>query len=296
MKILVTGAEGMLGRAVVEHCSRDPGTDIEAVGIDLADGDLSEAAVADRLLRRHGPDWVVHCAAFTAVDAAETERARALAVNAEATAHLVGACRSSGAGLTYISTDYVFAGVGAGYDEDDVRDPVNYYGLTKARGEETVEALAGSATPWQILRTSWLFGHGPANFVKTIRRLLQEKDRLSVVDDQRGCPTYSVDLAKLICCLLRRGVSGKFHGTNQGACTWYEFARAIARVSGADPDRITPCATAAYPTPARRPACSVLRATRLVQTGCEPLPAWQDALERYVAWLDSEPASERDCP
>ena len=281
MKLLVTGAAGMLGRAVVDCCGQEQAT----VGVDLADGDLTDPAVVDRLWRRHAPDWLVHCAAYTDVDGAESAPELALAVNAEATAHLAAACRRTGAGMTYIITDYVFTGDADGNTEDAPRDPVNLYGQSKARGEEAVEALAEQAVPWQIVRTSWLFGAGPTNFVQTIRRLLSERERLQVVADQRGCPTYATDLAQLLCCLIRRRATGKFHGTNGGVCSWFEFAQAIAVVSGTDPGRINPCTTAAYPTPARRPVCSVLRDTRLAATGCQPLPPWQDALRRYVAEL-----------
>jgi len=281
MKLLVTGAAGMLGRAVVECCSQEQTT----VGVDLADGDLTDPAIIDQLWRRHAPDWLVHCAAYTDVDGAESAPELALAVNAEATAHLAAACRRTGAGMTYISTDYVFTGDADGYTEDASRDPVNLYGQSKARGEEAVEALAEQTVPWQIVRTSWLFGAGPTNFVKTIRRLLSERERLQVVADQRGCPTYAADLAQLLCCLIRRRATGKFHGTNRGVCSWFEFAQAIAVASGADPGRIDPCATEVYPTPARRPVCSVLRDTRLAATGCQPLPSWQDGLRRYVAEL-----------
>ena len=281
MKLLVTGAAGMLGRAVVDRCAQEH----TAVGVDLVDGDLTDPATADHLLQRHAPDWLVHCAAYTDVDGAESAPELALAVNAEATGNLAAACRRTGAGLTYISTDYVFTGDADGYDEDAPRDPVNQYGQSKALGEQAVEALTEHQVPWQIVRTSWLFGAGPTNFVKTIRRLLSERERLQVVTDQRGCPTYATDLAELLCCLIRRRATGKFHGTNRGVCSWFEFAQAIAVASGADPGRIDPCATEVYPTPARRPVCSVLRDTRLAATGCQPLPSWQDGLRRYVAEL-----------
>jgi dTDP-4-dehydrorhamnose reductase len=157
--------------------------------------------------------------------------------------------------------------------------------LSKARGEEALESLGAVGAEWQIVRTSWLFGNGSVNFVKTIRRLLSERETVRVVADQRGCPTYSVDLAELLCCLIRRRAIGKFHGTNRGVCSWFEFAREIAVYSGADPERIQPCTTADYPTPARRPANSVLRSERAVAAGCALLPAWQDALQRYITRL-----------
>ncbi len=295
VKILVTGGDGMLGRALVRRLASGPpdgGAPFRVAGVDLPDGDLADPAVAARLLRAHAPDWVVHCAAWTDVDGAEAQFAAALAANGDATAHLTRACAAAGCGLTYLSTDYVFDGRGRGgvptdgYDEDDPRAPLNAYGRTKAAGEEHVAAL-GEAVPWQIVRTSWLFGDGRVNFVKTIRRLLGERETLQVVDDQRGCPTYADDLADVLARLVSGRHRGIFHATNRGACTWHELARETAAACGADPDRVRPCSSAQYPRPALRPACSILRSRRLEAAGCPPRPAWQDAVARYVARLAS---------
>lgn len=281
MNILVTGAEGMLGTSVMDIL----GDENRVRGVDLPDGDLGVPGVAAELVAP-GTEWVVHCAAWTDVDGAESHREEALAANHHATAHLAAACAERGVGLTYVSTDYVFdgRGDGGGYDEDGTRDPVNHYGLTKARGEEVVAALD---TPWQIVRTSWLFGDGRVNFVKTIRRLLGERETLQVVDDQRGCPTYAPDLARIIGFLVTRRGHGIFHGTNAGDCTWYGFAREVARALGADPQRIRPCGSDAYPTAAARPACSVLRSRCLEEIGCPARPDWRDAVARYVDLLES---------
>ncbi len=279
----MTGADGMLGRAVLslfQGC-------LAVVGVDLPDGDLTDRRAVDRIFARHRPDWCVHTAAFTDVDGAESNLDRARAVNGDATGHVAAACAGCGAGLTYLSTDYVFAGTADGYDEDAPREPINHYGSTKALGEEAVE---NSGLMWQIVRTSWLFGSGPKNFVLTIRRLLAERETISVVDDQRGCPTYALDLAAVLLFLVEKGSTGYFHGTNEGACSWYRFAGEIARQTGADPDRIEPCRTSAFPAPARRPACSVLRSHNLERLGCAPRPSWQDALGRYLRTLDDDGA------
>jgi dTDP-4-dehydrorhamnose reductase len=288
MRILVTGARGQLGQAC---CDAFTAAGYGVRGVDLADGDLARADEAAAVVRASRPERVVHCAAYTAVDRAETEREAALVGNATATANLVRACEEAGCALTMVGTDYVFAGDDpGGYAEDAPRAPVNWYGETKARAETAVEA---AAVPWQIVRTSWLFGHGPHNFVRTIRRLLRERPELRVVDDQRGCPTYAPDLAALLVQLAEAGADGVFHGTNAGPCTWYEFACAIARLGGSDPARIRPCRTEEFPTPAPRPACSILHDTRTAALGIPPRPPWQDALARYVAWLD---ANEEQTP
>ncbi len=282
MKILVTGCEGMLGRVVVDRL----GTDNEVVGVDLVDGDLTSAAATIGLVQGHRPDWVVHCAAWTDVDGAETARAEALAANAEATNHLAGAVSGLGAGITFISTDYVFNGQATeGYGEDSPHEPVNQYGLTKALAEKHVQSLT---TPWQIVRTSWLFGDGKVNFIKTIRRLLSERETLRVVSDQAGCPTYTDDLADVLVFLVTGRHEGVFHATNRGATTWFAVAREVARCLGADPGRIAACPSSEFPTPAARPANSVLLSHRLEAEGCPARPTWQDAVARYVNRLETD--------
>ena len=287
MRILVTGSRGQLGLACLDIL---PKAGHDTVGVDMRDGDLTEPGVAEMLLARHAPDHVIHTAAYTAVDRAETERDAALAVNVTATEMLASACRLKGCGLTYLSTDYVFSGGDPeGYREIAPPEPVNWYGQTKALGEAAVTAEAGDR-PWQIVRTSWLFGDGTNNFVRAILRRLEQGDPLQVVDDQKGCPTYASDLALLLAGLIAKGEAGIFHLTNSGVCTWFEFACEIARQSGHDPACIRPCATAEYPTAARRPACSVLLDTRLRSLGLEPAPPWRDALARYLARLDASRA------
>jgi dTDP-4-dehydrorhamnose reductase len=286
MRILVTGARGQLGRALLPIFSA-AGHDV--VGVDLPDGDLADPGLATALLLRHGPEQVLHAAAYTAVDRAESEHDAAERGNAVATDELASACEGAGCPLTLISTDYVFSGDDPdGYREDARRDPVNWYGQTKAMAEARVLAMT---VPSRVVRTSWLFGHGPANFVLTIRRLLRQRDTLRVVDDQHGSPTYAVDLAGLLAWLMPQDAWGVFHGTNAGVTTWCGLAREVARLEGHDPSRVQSCATVDYPTPARRPACSVLLETRLDALGAPPRPAWHDALARYLAWVAREEES-----
>ena len=271
----------MLGRALMDAAAENH----LVAGVDLPDGNLAEPGVAAGLVDRHRPDQVVHAAAFTDVDGAETSRDEARSANADATGLLAAACAGAGCGLVYVSTDYVFPGTAAeGYAEEDPRDPVNHYGRTKAMGEDHVLAMGEAG---KVVRTSWLFGPGPRNFVLTIRRLLADRPTLKVVDDQTGCPTYAPALARVLLYVAQHGAGGAYHATNRGTCTWWGFAREIARLSGADPDRIEPCASTEYPTAARRPACSILRSSRLEQIGCPERPAWQDALKRYFSWFDA---------
>ncbi len=275
----------MLGRALTQVMQAE--ADLEVAGVDLPDGDLSRDGCAQGLLDQHRPDWVVHCAAWTRVDDAETHREEAAAANGTATRLLAAACDRAGCGLTYLSTDYVFDGEGPqeGYPEDHPRSPLNFYGQTKAEGEVAVE---GMQAPWQIVRISWLFGDGPVNFPRTIRRLLQEREKLRVVDDQWGCPTYAPDLSRVLTFLVSGRHRGIFHATNAGVCNWHTFAREVACVLGADPGRIEPCPSSEYPTAARRPRISTLRSSALEALGCPPRPSWQDALHRYLECLENQ--------
>ncbi len=269
----------MLGRCVVQRFQAEH----SVTGVDLDQGDLSLMADCSRIFADSKPEWVIHCAAWTNVDGAESSRVEAMSANGTATSNIVALCSEYGAGLTAISTDYVFNGAGQGYQENEEKDPINYYGVTKAAAEDAIESLA---TPWQIVRTSWLFGDGKVNFVKTIARLLGEHDTLRVVDDQVGCPTYTEDLADILVFLVSTKSHGIFHGTNSGTCSWYEFAREIALCMDTEPDRIVPCPSSEYPTAATRPACSILLSANLEQVGCAPRPSWQSGVARYIDSLN----------
>ncbi len=277
----------MLGQAVMNRfAARSEFAEAELVGVDLADADLTQANQVQSLFQRIKPQWVVHCAAWTDVDGAESAQEACMAVNGLATELVAKNCDLLQAGLTYISTDYVFNGRGGamGYSEHEKRDPINFYGLSKARGEEAVEAMAG---PWQIVRTSWLFGDGPSNFPKTIRHLLGHKPQLKVVADQRGCPTYADDLADILGFLVSSDKRGIFHGTNSGQCTWFDLAREVAGLLRVDIKNVVACAGTEYPTAAKRPACSVLQSQRLDMAGCPERSLWQDAVARYIHLLES---------
>ncbi len=277
----------MLGQTLMKRLPIYPGLNGAAViGVDLAEADLTEPSQVTDLFQRIQPDWVIHCAAWTDVDGAESHREAAMKINGLATELVAAACNQCNAGLSYISTDYVFNGQGGalGYSEDAFRDPINFYGLSKARGEEAVEAMQ---SPWQIVRTSWLFGDGLSNFPKTMFRLLSEKPCLKVVNDQRGCPTYADDLADVLGFLVSDGSRGIFHGTNYGPCTWHELAIEVATLMGLDPSVVVPCTTNEFPTPALRPACSILQSHNLEALGCESRPSWQDAVKRYFELLES---------
>jgi dTDP-4-dehydrorhamnose reductase len=249
--------------------------------------DIRSSATVERYAHDHRPAWIVNCAAYTAVDRAETEEALAMAVNAAGPRYLAEAADHVGARLLHVSTDYVFAGESPGpYGEDAPLAPLGAYGRSKAAGEAAVRALGPQHV---IVRTSWLHGPGGPNFVATMLRLLSEREDLRVVDDQRGRPTYATDLADVLLALTQAGlqVEGTFHYANQGACTWHAFACEIqdqALESGLLRRRIPihPIPTAAYPTPARRPANSVLATERIEDALGLPIPRWQDGLTRHL--------------
>ncbi|MGC5014933.1 dTDP-4-dehydrorhamnose reductase [Streptosporangium sp. DT93] len=283
---LVTGANGMLGHEVVAR-ARERGHDVVAPG--HRDLDICDPAGIDAAFRESAPDVVVNCAAWTAVDAAESREAEAHRVNAEGPRLLAEACAGYGARLVHVSTDYVFPGDAlTPCREDDPTGPRTAYGRTKLAGEEAVLGLLPSAA---VVRTAWLYGaHGP-NFVRTMLRLMAERETLDVVDDQRGQPTWAADLAGRLVAIGETGsAAGVFHATNSGETTWFEFAREIFRLAGADPDRVRPTTSAAFAAPAPRPAFSVLDDTRSPRLGLEPLRPWRDALHAAQRGADLHPA------
>lgn len=275
MRVLVTGANGMLGRDLLSALA---GRDVTPLG--RADLDVTDAAAVAAAVRGH--DVVVNCAAYTKVDDAETHEDAAYAVNATGPANLAAACAASGARLVTISTDYVFDGNATEpYAEDLPRDPINAYGRTKAAGEEL--ALEAHPTGTYVVRTAWLYGaHGP-NFAQTMLNLAKTKDTWSVVADQLGQPTWTADLAAQIVALVDADApAGIYHGTNSGEATWYEFARAVLEESGLDPDRITPTDSSSFVRPAARPSYSVLGHDAWTAAGLSAMRPWREALAEAV--------------
>jgi dTDP-4-dehydrorhamnose reductase/4-ketoreductase len=278
----------MLGHDVVEELTR---RGEEVVGLDRAALDITAPAAVDTAVRDHRPDVVVNCAAYTAVDDAESDEARALEINGDGPRLLARACAAHGARLIHVSTDYVFSGEArtTPYPEDHPTGPRTAYGRTKLAGERAVlEELPGASA---IVRTAWLYGVHGTNFVRTMIGLEARRDTLDVVDDQRGQPTWSADVAERIADLgVRLGpdAHGVFHATDSGEATWYELAREVFSLIGADPDRVRPTSSAAFPRPAPRPAYSALAHRRWQEIGL-PLPRdWRSALHEALPRIRKE--------
>jgi len=275
MKIVVVGARGMLGTDLMQVLAVH-----NAAGYDLPELDITDAGQCRELLRDAHPDVVIDAAALTNVDYCETHAEEAFEVNGQGTGNLAAAARELGAILVYYSTDYVFDGTGAGtYHELDTPNPQSVYGKSKLRGEEFVRAACPDHL---ILRTSWLFGCHGTNFIRTIVGRAREGRTVRVVDDQRGSPTYTPDLAARTLTLLEKGSRGTYHVTNSGSCTWYELARQAVAWAGIAGISIEPVKTHAFPRPAPRPACSILANTRMLQEGYPPMRPWEEAARDYV--------------
>lgn len=281
MKILVTGVNGQLGHDVVNVLNS---RGIESRGVDIADFDLTDRAAVIAYVTEYKPDAAIHCAAFTAVDKAEEAREICYAVNVDGTANIAEACRQLGIPMMYISTDYVFSGEGTEpFEVDSPKAPGGYYGLTKSLGEDRVRAVLDQSF---IVRTSWVFGLNGSNFVRTMLRLGLERDHLTVVSDQIGSPTYTADLAPLLADMIVTDRFGVYHATNEGLCSWYEFADAIMK-SGGRTCTVQPITSDQYPSKVKRPLNSRLSKRSLDEAGFRRLPSWQDALNRYVAELQA---------
>lgn len=280
MKILVTGVAGQLGYDVVRQLGL---RGIEHKGVDLADFDLTDRRAVAEYICSYRPTHVVHCAAYTAVDKAESDRTLCTRVNVEGTRNVAAACAQIGAEMMYFSTDYVFDGFSkeTPWEVNDRKDPQNHYGMTKYQGELAVVELLER---YYIVRISWVFGKNGNNFVKTMLRLAENQNEINVVCDQFGAPTYTYDVAALVCDLLESGKCGVYHAPNSGVCSWYEFAQKIFEATGKK-IKVNPIPTSAYPAPAARPKNSRLSVVSLTQAGFAPLPTYDDALIRYLEEL-----------
>lgn len=273
MRILVTGAYGQLGREVARQ-----GYKHELILTDYDTLNITDVVAVATHMRYIKPDAVIHCAAYTNVDGAETDEDGAFRVNVVGTQNLAAGCLENSARMVYVSTDYVFDGTGKkAYREFDAVNPQTIYGRTKWQGEEMVRQLLGRH---YIVRTAWLYGEG-SNFVRTMLNPANEQATLRVVQDQIGSPTSTVDLTTVIFKLLQTEGYGTYHATCQGYCSWYEFACEIFRQSGKK-IKIEPVATAEFPRPAKRPAYSVLDNYMLRMTIGDPVRTWQEALQDYL--------------
>ncbi|MBQ8162480.1 MAG: dTDP-4-dehydrorhamnose reductase [Clostridia bacterium] len=282
MKVMVTGAEGQLGWDVM-HVLKEK--NIECIGVDREQFDLTDPDAVRDFVYACRPTVIVHCAGYTAVDKAEEDVQTCLAINGRGTANLVRAAKEIGAALLYISTDYVFSGEGEdAWETYDRPKPLSVYGLSKLQGEQ---AVLEELTRFFIVRISWLFGVHGKNFVRTMLRLGQEKSSISVVNDQVGSPTYARDLAEKIVEMIHTEKYGIYHVTNEGVCSWAEFAETIMEMAHLN-CRVHPVPTSEYPTPARRPQNSVLSKQSLDDAGFDRLPHWEDALLRYLRALKEE--------
>lgn len=281
MKILVTGAKGQLGTDLMNELEK---RGLEAVGVDIDEMDITDADACHRVILASHVDAVIHCAAYTAVDAAEDHVELCRRINGEGTRNVALACKAAGAKMMYISTDYVFDGKGTRpWEPDDHRDPLNVYGLTKYEGELAIEELLEQ---YFTVRIAWVFGVAGNNFIKTMLRLGKERGAVSVVDDQIGSPTYTYDLARLLVDMIQTDHYGRYHATNEGLCSWYEFAVEIFRQAGMDQVEVTPVSSSAFAAKAVRPENSRMSKEKLSENGFERLPSWQDALSRYLEEID----------
>ena len=273
MKILVTGANGQLGREITRQAACH-----ELLLTDQDTLDITDAGMTERFFREHKPQAVIHCAAYTNVDGAETDEDGAFRVNVIGSRNIAAACLENQARMVYISTDYVFDGLNnQPYREFDTCKPQSVYGRTKLQGEETVRQILGRH---YILRTAWLYGDGN-NFVRTMLRLAEQNTQLRVVNDQVGTPTSTVDLTQVILKLLATDCYGTYHATCQGEASWYDFACEIFRQTGKTV-AVSPVSTAEYPRPARRPAQAILDNHMLRMSIGDPMRPWQEALREYL--------------
>lgn len=278
MRILVTGAKGQLGSDLMKEFAK---RGIEAVGVDVEEMDITDAEAVRRVIgeenRKSPLGGIIHCAAWTAVDRAEDEPQKVRRINADGTRNIAAVARDLDLKMMYISTDYVFDGEGTRpWEPDDERHPLNVYGQMKYEGELAVEELVKK---FFIVRIAWVFGLHGNNFVKTMLKLGRERGAVRVVNDQIGSPTYTPDLAVLLADMILTDRYGRYHATNTGIISWYDYACEIFRQAGMTEVRVTPCSADEFAAKAKRPHNSRMNEDKLEANGFRRLPAWQDALE-----------------
>ena len=282
MKVLVTGVKGQLGYDVCKVLTQ---RGIDHIGVDIEDFDVTDKAAVEDYIKKYGPDAVIHCSAWTAVDAAEDVPEKVAAVNVDGPRNIAQVCKTIGAKLVYISTDYVFPGDGERfYEVDDQTGPTSVYGKTKLGGELAVKETLDN---YFIVRISWVFGKNGKNFVRTMLNLAETRSELGVVCDQIGSPTYTADLAPLLCDMIETEKYGTYHATNEGICSWAEFAEEIFRMAGKTV-KVNHILSKDYPAKATRPLNSRMSKEKLEVNGFNKLPSWQDALGRYLKELEKE--------
>lgn len=280
MRVFVTGVKGQLGYDVMNELEKQG---LEGIGVDIDEMDITDADQVNKVIKEAAPDAVIHCAAYTAVDAAEDNEEICRKVNAQGTENIAKVCEELDIKMMYISTDYVFNGQGERpWEPDDEREPLNVYGQTKYEGELAIEE---HVKKFFTVRISWVFGVNGKNFIKTMLNLGKTHDHLTVVNDQTGSPTYTYDLARLLVDMIQTDKYGRYHATNEGLCTWYEFACEIFKQAGMDVS-VAPVSSDEYPAKAKRPSNSRMDKSKLTANGFQPLPTWQDALSRYLKEID----------
>ena len=287
MRVFVTGVKGQLGHDVMNELAK---RGHEGIGVDIEEMDITDAESVRKVITEANPDVVIHCAAWTAVDLAEDDdkKEKVHQVNAVGTENIAKVCHDLDCKMIYISTDYVFDGQGTRpWEPDDERHPLNVYGQTKCEGELAVEKWVKK---FYIVRIAWVFGVNGKNFIKTMLQLGKTHDKLRVVCDQIGTPTYTLDLARLLADMIESDKYGYYHATNEGGyISWYEFACEIFRQAGL-PVQVDAVTTAEYgASKAARPFNSRLDKSKLAENGFTPLPDWKDALSRYLKELGTNP-------
>ena len=284
MKILINGCNGQLGNELQLLEKNYPNH--QWLNTDVEELDITNQLAVNQFVAENKVDGIVNCAAYTAVDKAESDRQLATALNTEAPAYLAAAIEKRGGWLLHISTDYVFDGTNhTPYAETDTPCPDSVYGSTKLAGEMGVMKFCRKT---MIIRTGWLYSTFGNNFVKTMLRLGRERDKLGVVFDQVGTPTYAHDLAQAIMTAIEQGVKpGIFHFSDEGVCSWYDFAKAIHRMAGINRCQVSPLHTEEYPTPASRPHYSVLDKTKIKQTYGIVIPQWEESLQKCLERMEA---------